>query len=578
MTYAPDEEKLVRFSGLLNGHIDEFPWKLDGAIAHVTTEPLEGSPETPAWYLPAKGDVYINLSAVYYDDDAEYRLACSSMNRDKFPAVIMGMLAHETAHSRWSDWMTDFPMKPSILQVATLFEELRIEKRASDWRSGRRDRDTIVPSTWLRGCFTWLLKKMTAQPLSTQPLALGHTWALIVGRYVAGIALLEEVQPIDMAVRTALGDDTVDMMREILDEAVQTEDPQNRLPGLAKEWLELLHADGDECPQWSLFLHAGEPQPEDEGSSEMGEVVAAAIEQVAEAVDETGAALPVEPALSNPMEMAPKVFGGHGKGRGSFTRNWKTREPTPALRAEAARLSRTLETLSLPSVTLTHIPSEIPPGRLRGREAVRQSAERSMAMMTTATPWERTKRRKALTRPVIVGVMTDVSGSMGWAQKFVADFAWVMAKAGTRVGARCAAATFGDTAEMVVRPGEVPQLVRERDSDGGCEEFDLAAAAIEGVLHLSVPTNAAKVLFIVSDGHLVNEYEPQKAARWLERWTKGGTLVVWIGCERWEELAGRVRKPGKAVRVPIGMTGRRDTDKIMRDMEKVVIAAARGMQ
>src|SRR5690606_3851248 len=190
-----------------------------------------------------------------------------------------------------------------------------------------------------------------------------------------------------------------------------------------------------------------------------------------------------------------------------------------------------------------------------------------MGLLSTATPWERSKRRRTTTKPVIVGVMTDTSGSMAWAQTLVADFAWILATAGQRVGARTAAVTFGNSAEMVLRPGEIPDDIRERAANGSEEAFDQAAAAIDGVLHLSTPMNAAKVLFVVSDGVLVIPGEPERARQWLERWTAGGTLVVWIGsASHYYEgvIFGGVRGPGRLVRVDASTI--RDRAELLRKM------------
>jgi len=223
---------------------------------------------------------------------------------------------------------------------------------------------------------------------------------------------------------------------------------------------------------------------------------------------------------------------------------------------------------------LTHRPSVLPPGRLRGREAVRQAAERNMGLMSTATPWRTTKRDRTRTKPVVVGVLTDTSGSMSWAQKFVADFAWMMSVAGARVGARSAAVTFGDSAEAVTAPGKVPQMVRERRANGGTEKFDDAAAAIEGVLRLGVPSNAAKILFIVSDGELVIRGERERAALWVEKWTQAGTLVVWIGADahNWRVIKSKERRPGKAINLESY-----EPRKILDAMEGEVLRAARGV-
>jgi hypothetical protein len=570
---------LAEASATLNYEMHRFPWRKDGAIAAVTVTPLGGSPETPAWYEPRKGDVTINLLAIYNDEKMVRKVLRDLAGPGKVPKVVRGMMAHETAHSRWSVWTHPEGVTPAVAATMTMFEELRIEKRAADW--------TDVARNDLRHCFHWLLRRIVDGDIDTRPRAVAHTWALIFGRYLASIAALAEVQPIDDVARTALGDDTVDMLREVLEEATNT-DSVLRLAELAQEWLDTLGSDDDEAGvDPPLVLHGGaedgsaesggKPEGADEPDTELAEVLEQTVAEIADAVEDTPMPEP-EDALSDPAEYAAKVFG-HGKGKDHRSSSWVSRDPSPALRTEALRFARTLEALSLPSVALRHAPDVLPPGRLRGREAVRQSAERSMGLMSTATPWQRTKRQRTTTKPIIVGCMTDTSGSMREAQEFVADFAWVMATAGQRVGARTAAVTFGSIAEMVTRPQDIPQKVRERTANGGREVFDKAAAAMEGVLHLSESANAAKVLFIVSDGHLVIEGEKARARRWIERWTKGGTLVVWIGCDTWGVIGKGARKPGDAVNLPYNFYSSRriDSAEMLQKMTKVITDAARGM-
>lgn len=196
--------------------------------------------------------------------------------------------------------------------------------------------------------------------------------------------------------------------------------------------------------------------------------------------------------------------------------------------------------------------------------------------MTTATPWERTKRLRTTSRPVVVGIMTDTSGSMGWAENFVADFAWTVATAGIRVGARTAAVTFGSRTEMVTRPGATPQQIRVRTANGSQEMFDEAAAALEGVLHFTTgAANAAKVLFIVSDGELVREGEPSRAAQRIEQFTNAGTLVVWVGASPHLQAGYHTHVRGSGRLVFIERS--RDTAQMMTELEKSILTAARGM-
>ena len=228
--------------------------------------------------------------------------------------------------------------------------------------------------------------------------------------------------------------------------------------------------------------------------------------------------------LSNPREWASEVFG-----RKTPSRRMTRREPTVSERRAVSQLARVLDSMSIPTITKTSRNSLVPPGRLRGREAVRASAERSQGRMVTARPWEATKRRRTSAPPMTVGVMTDTSGSMRWAEDVVASLAYVFGTAGPRVGARTAAVTFGNKVDAVVWPGLIPTEVRTYPANGGEEAFDKAAAAMDGMLNLSSRDGSSKVLVIVSDGHFVIDKEPERAELWLQRWHRAGVHVVWVG-------------------------------------------------
>lgn len=228
--------------------------------------------------------------------------------------------------------------------------------------------------------------------------------------------------------------------------------------------------------------------------------------------------------LASAAEWSTKVFGNR-KESGRLSK----READPAMRQHVVQVAAALSNLALPAIAKTAKPSQLPPGRLRSREAVRASAERAQGKMVTARPWKGTVRRHTTARPLVVGIATDTSGSMRWAEDGVAEFAYVYANAGHRIGARTAAVTFGDHVHRIARPGEVMNHVLHKTASDSTEEFDQAMAALDGVLHLTTPGfNAARILLIVSDGALVKHQESDRAAEWVRRMDKAGTHVIWI--------------------------------------------------
>ena len=600
---------LVGASSFANAQKHRVEWIKDGAIISFTDDALKESPSTPAWYNPKTGDITVNMAAVFEKNSSEYRRALNLFMEGvdiEGAGLLWGLIAHEAAHSAWTTWVPadlDRSLDRRVVNAMVLFEEIRIEKRAID-------RGRAHAARLLRQSFAWLLREIVRDgvgDLSSDPLSVAHTWALTYGRYLAGYAAYSEIQPIDSLARTALGDDTVNIMREILGEATgRCSLP--KLTELAQEWVDLLKSESESESEGTLtvILHGpagagegqgepapgdgseGEGDPVDEGTTpgghgysetdeELAEVMADVIDKICESMTVNPDPPQPDTPLANPQTTASKVFHSEVEKHRKRNSNWSVQDPKPELRAHAARLARTLEALSLPSVTLTHRPSAIPPGRLRGREMVRQGAERSMGMMSTATPWHSTKRRHTSTRPVIVGVATDTSGSMSYATRFVAEFAWIMGTAGCRIGARTAAVTFGENTEAVARPGEMPTTVNIRQANGGHEDFDHAAAALEGVLHYTAAANAAKVLFVVSDGVFVKTGEMLRAQKWLRDFTRSGTLVVWLGVEDGHRAASLTSLVTDKSLVHFTKPGMKDPSRMLAAMEATVVKAARSI-
>lgn len=203
--------------------------------------------------------------------------------------------------------------------------------------------------------------------------------------------------------------------------------------------------------------------------------------------------------------------------------------PSASDRNTVAKIARQLERISLPAVTKKKLPHELPPGRVNMRQAMAASVERERGAKITAKPWKKTKRTHTETKPTIIGIMTDVSGSMGWAVPETAKFGYVFSNAGARVSARSAVVAFGSDVEIMVRPGERLDKLRFRYADGGTEMFDRGAAALDGVLHLTEMRNAVRLVMVTSDGVLVRPKEIDRALLWVERWRKAGVHIVWCG-------------------------------------------------
>ena len=538
--------------------------KVGSPVVHVADKGSDPAPPAPAWYDPRTGDAYVHLDAAdvsLADLTSEGHDLSSNLNR----AVVYGLTAHEIAHSRWSKWMAPAVLRSMTraqAQVVTMFEELRIESRAINTDPALR--------SMLRASLGIIIRHAAGDLPETRH-GIANLWALIYGRALTTVTADKEVQWVDDAARSILGDEDVDYLTDLLQEAIEV--PANvsqvdALVKLAQAWLDvvgepeegeeghggcsLADPEGDKSDAGegtTTATEAGDEEKEgasadDDLSQEAGvanstehveteekeysprveadeaEMMKKMMERTLEEVEENWADEAHD--MANPEDAARRVFGG------KRSKSIKEFPATAYHQRHVAETAKVLEHLAIPAISKVSVASEVPPGRLRTREAVRASAERAQGRMVTARPWEATKRRHSSTRPIVVGIATDTSSSMRWAESAVADFAYTWANAGQRVGARTAAVTFGDHALAVIKPGEAISAVRRKAADGGTEVADLGLAALDGVLKFSHNNGAAKLLVVVSDAHLVITHEWLRVLKRLKEFKAAGTKIIWV--------------------------------------------------
>lgn len=201
--------------------------------------------------------------------------------------------------------------------------------------------------------------------------------------------------------------------------------------------------------------------------------------------------------------------------------------PTPQDYAMAQQLGKVLENLNVSDRGKFTVADAAPPGRLRGRAAVQQAAERAMRLPATAKPWERTKRTVDLNPPLTVGIMTDISGSMGWAETFVAEFTWIVQHAVSTINGRAAALAFGNGATVTLRPGEKMQYAQVVEANGSGEEFDMGIGTLDVMLNLG-EGQGTRLLFVVTDGNFVFSNMMPKSRAWIDYMTRKGVHIIWV--------------------------------------------------
>lgn len=207
---------------------------------------------------------------------------------------------------------------------------------------------------------------------------------------------------------------------------------------------------------------------------------------------------------------------------------YRTRPPTMKERQLSGRLARVLREAQFVDVSVTYQPSDMPPGRVVGREAMLAAAQRDRRQPITAKPYRARRVRHGEKPPLTLGTMIDNSGSMGWAQSIMASTSYALSHAMTQIAnGTTAAVTFGDArVTQLTRPKMPVSTVTAFPADGGHELFRSAFEALDGALNLTMG-RGARVLVVVSDGHYYDD-EVYAARRAVERLTRRGGHVLWL--------------------------------------------------
>jgi len=540
-----------------------------GAIIKLAPE----GTERPAagWYVSSTGDITL-------DGDQSFDRVLT----------IDGLVAHESSHSLWSNWLTMDLIRsgritmPELGVVKTL-EEARIEAQSVRLSAANRTR--------LRACYGHLLADNFADPANYVSVAGAVTcWALAWGRTHSAVVDHVELETIDKMMRDRFGDFPMDIFDDLLGEFCTLDFGywSHRWTGIdaraieiAKEWLDLVkqlqesegemdtedimvnivrailgEEDGDcdsmgggEGGDESADAASGEGEGEGDdlsGPTGFGDSGAEEkqgwADEFVKAVEDVSGDPKRKPDVKRMSPRAAEARIWKERRSGS---NWILATPEPRHARMVTRLARALQRDATPAVVRTRVSSQLPPGRLHGRGAMAAAADRAGGRITTATPWRASKRHSVVRPPVIIGVATDTSGSMKRYTNMLGEVAYVMAHGSKSVNAKFAAVTFGWTAEPVVRVGETPDKIRVRSANSGQEAFDHGMAALDGPLRLTDDSVIGrKLLVVVSDGHLVIDGEIDRAVQWLKALEQGGTDVIWVGDEGYGQMGRSAEADG----------------------------------
>lgn len=392
-----------------------------------------------------------------------------------------------------------------------------------------------------------------------------HAAALVLGRLDAGVLDREDVAAVGPLLRQVLGDD-LDTLRGLWLEAMDLPDGDvTGLLAVGTRWAELLGepetgpggippagcaldpaAGSPACAPGEDQQGAAAPGDAREGSGQdLATAAAAALQAAAE---EASAELAAEAAAEEAAQAAADLgratadqrardiaaqrraaqrLSKAGAGSGGHSPLGTPRPPTEQETALARRIGQVLRRAQFREPDAVAVRRALPPGRLDSRAAMQADAQRSMGIPVSARPFTATARRHVPEPPLTLGVLIDVSSSMRWATRIMATLAWAFSHAMTSVHGVTATVAFGSRVTIVTPPGTPPRRVTPFSANEGTERFTAGFDALDGLLNLTAG-RGARILVVVSDGHLTGPDGNQAAVDATARMRRNGGMVLWL--------------------------------------------------
>lgn len=493
----------------------------------------------PALFYPLTAIIEVNTEHCFKGYTPETVDISTRAGQLRSPAG-MGAIFHEAYHARFTTWDMSAAHKevgPKYYPALMNLEETRMEALAVI-----DDPDIRI---FLRACALEIaigdmdLKVMAS--LSTTRQA-AHTVALTLARVSAGVLKSGDVTAIRKVLTATLGRELLSKLRKIWVEFQSIDDMKNvnRMYELAREWTDLVEAAAEakgEPEPGSGMMFTGsledliEALTQDAGSVGTGVEVEVNQEMMQAAWDAIDKKKKAEiKARMDSRTKAESVFGhSSGKVSGRTSSVLKTRRPaSSAERVAANTIARELARSKYRDRVRVVSSSVVPPGRLRGGAVLQQAAMRSQGQRTLAEPWRRVQHQNTEDPSLTVGVMVDISGSMGGAMESMAVTAWVLSEAVRRVQGTAAMVYYGDSVFPTLRPGQHLDQVEVYTADDGSEDFNTGFMALDGQLNL-LYGRGARLLVVVSDGEYGGHGQAAAAHKWLAQCEKMGVAVLWLG-------------------------------------------------
>lgn len=497
----------------------------------------------PAFFNPNTSEVEVNVERCFGSITTPDEVAKIDTRAVQYEwPRATGAILHESLHARFSFWdlaEAHSVLTPAEFNAMVLLEEGRIEALGLKALPGNE--------LFLRTmALEIVLDSFKEIDSPSDTVLAGNIAALSLARVDAGVLTDDDVASLRDIISEKLSEPVLDSLRDLWLRAQSHSDASSTEPlyEIAREWVRVIN---------KAAADNGEPEPGDGSDGEAGpstmfgklleEMLDTAAADVSIAVFDDLADQQmaedwkkvVDDMQSSAKDrkdaekVASEVFSKGtqemqtSKSASSIV---KKRPATGEERAAAVIIARQLDKAKYRDRDATEISSIVPPGRLRTRAAMQADALKSKGLMTTAEPWRRTVRKHTDDPTLSIGVMVDISGSMGEAMEPMAVTAWALSEAVRRVQGRAAMVYYGSDAFPTLKPGQHLSNVTVWSAPDGTEKFELAFKAITGSLNL-LWGSGARLLVVVSDGCYTGQ-EISAARSAVQQCQSAGVGVLWL--------------------------------------------------
>lgn len=515
----------------------------------------ETSNKAPALFNPKSAEVEVSIPAFAGATPEEVGDLTKRVQQLEHP-VVSGAVFHEACHARYSRWSLEQAHKDlndKEFGAIMLLEEGRIES----WGVRTSPTNQVL----LYSCAMKIVLADLESYLPTLDTVAGcaRLAGLSLARVSAGVLNEDDVEPVRVAIEPVLSADTLAKLVSVWERFQAHADhevAEGNLYDLAKEWVSIIEERqeevGEEVGSGMGESSEGESSEGEGSGGELSEVAKKIIEALTEASE--NAEISVREAVNEAQiqqewadeveskndkakenaenkSIAKEVFqSGAGTGEApksaSRSRLIETRKPTAEERASAVKIARLLEKAKYRNRSEVVINSPVPGGKLRTRSVIQAQALKSKGINQQVDVWRRTKRKHTDQPDFKVGMMVDISGSMGSAMLPMATTAWALSEAVRRIQGTAAMVYFGEDVFPTLKPGQSLREVQVYSAPDNTERFTKGFKALDGAMNLTNGTGA-RLLVVVSDGYYQYE-ERQNAVNLINKASANGVAVLWI--------------------------------------------------